>query len=579
MSENKIITPEEKAAMLKDGTENMKDPRKKREIIKNILIIFLIVMLILTFFSNTIMNASLSEISTQTATSGKLTERIRGSGTIESNQTYEVMVDGNKVIDTVYIKAGQEVTKDMVLFTVGTGESEELTTAESELDALELEYQKLLLVVPTDYSSENQAIKNAREDLNTAIALRDKAVANESAEQAAKSQYIQNKSQLEQKTAEQTDLQTAISSIDMDDYSSANFEYTGQLAQLYSAYTSAESDYNTAYSIYGELAATEGDTSQVWEDVCEKESIRDDAKNIYDEEKENVRAELINRLSSVNSEVKSLTADISSYENSMESTSATLDELDADVQTKQRALEELIISLSKTQKENDVTSQISQLDIEAKKSEIEKQKEKVDKLKKECETTEIKSKYDGVVSSVDIKAGETTVPDTALAVIDISSEGYTVKITVDGEKTKSVKKGTSADVVNNWNNDITAVVSDIRNDTVSGSKNRILVFDITGDVDSGTSIDLSIPCGTGTYDVIVPKSAVYEDSKGKFVLTVKSKSSPLGNRYYAARVNIDVLASDESSCAVSGDISSGDYVITAASKPVSSGDQVKMAEK
>ena len=76
----------------------------------------------------------------------------------------------------------------------------------------------------------------------------------------------------------------------------------------------------------------------------------------------------------------------------------------------------------------------------------------------------------------------------------------------------------------------------------------------------------------------MPKSAVYEDSKGKFVLTVKSKSSPLGNRYFAERVNVSVLASDETSSAVSGGIESGAYVITAASKPVVPGDQVRMKD-
>lgn len=107
--------------------------------------------------------------------------------------------------------------------------------------------------------------------------------------------------------------------------------------------------------------------------------------------------------------------------------------------------------------------------------------------------------------------------------IDIAEEGYTVQITVDGEKSKKVKKGTAAEIVNNWSGDLQAVLTDIKNDTTAGSKNRILVFTVTGDVDSGTYLDLSIPCGNGNYDCIVPKSAVHEDSDGKFVLTVVSK--------------------------------------------------------
>ena len=62
------------------------------------------------------------------------------------------------------------------------------------------------------------------------------------------------------------------------------------------------------------------------------------------------------------------------------------------------------------------------------------------------------------------------------------------------------------------------------------------------------------------------------------MLVTKSKSSPLGNRYYAEKVEVEVVASDETSRAVRGGISAGDYVITAASKPVSPKDQVRMKD-
>lgn len=571
---------EKKNIMTSDDGTDVKNPKRRREIIKTILIIFLAVMLLLTFFSNTIMNRSLPEISTESVTSGKLTERIRGNGMIESNQTYEVMVDGNSVIDTICVKTGQEIEKDTVLFKVGTGESEELTEAQSALDALELEYQKALLVAPVDYSSENQAIKNARADLNSAIAKRNAVAANQGNEEAARRQYNSNKSSLEQKTAEQTKLQSTISAIDMDDYSMAAVEYTGNLASLRSTYAAAESAYNTAYEFYMQIVSEGGDATAAKTDADAKAAARDAAKSAYDGEKSAVRADLANRLNSVNSDINYLNAAIADYESNMQSGEGamSLDDLNADVDAKQRALEDLMIDLTKAQKENNITTQIADLDVKAKKDEIERQKEKVEKLKEKCRTTEIKSKYSGVVSSINVKPGETTIPDTPVAVIDISSEGYTVQISVDGEKAKKVKVGTEAEVVNNWSGNVTAVLSEIKNDTVSGSKNRLMVFDIQGDVDSGTNLDLSIPCGSGSYDAIVPKSAVYEDKNGKFILTVKSKSSPLGNRYFAQRVNVEVLASDETSSAVSGDISAGDYVITAASKPVSPNDQVRMKD-
>lgn len=587
---------------------NKNNPNRKREIIKTILIVFLAGLLVLTFFSNTIMNRSLAEISTERATSGKLTERLRGSGLVESNQSYGVMVEGNKVVDTVKVKTGKEVEKGDVLFTVGTGESEELTAAEDALAVLELEYQKALLNPPADYTEENQAIKNARDDLATAIQKRDNAVANQGNVQSAKDNYNYNKSQLNYYTKLQTKLTAVISAIDTDEYVSAPAEYTGDLIVYKNAFSEAEKAYNAAYSQYmalisggnsndfqpttnGETAhnnemPTEAVTVVSAEEIAEaktnmdtKKAEMDTAEENYNTLKNNLRSEYANQLADAENNIDWYTPLIEEYEANNSGDGMTIEQLNEDVTAKQRALEDLITALNKTMKDNDNQSKIDNLDLQAKKKEIEKAKKQVDKLKKENETTEIKSEHSGVVSAVNIKAGDTTIPDTELVTIDIADEGYTVKITVDAQKSQKIKKGVAAEIVNNWSGDTEAILTDIKNDTTSNSKNRILVFSVTGDVDSGSYLDLSIPCGSGSYDAIVPKSAVYEDKDGNFVLTVVSKSSPLGNRYYAQKVPVEIQASDETSCAVSGSIGNGDYVLTASSKPVSAGDQVRMKEK
>lgn len=587
-------------------------PNRKREIIKTVLIVFLIIMLVLTFCSNTIMNKSLAEITTESATSGKLTERIRGSGLVESNQSYDVKIDGNKVIDTIMIKTGQEVKKDDVLFTVGTEESEELETAESSLIALELEYQKALLSTPEDYTAENQAINNAREDLNAAIAKRNNAIANSNSSQQALYDYNSNQNELTRKTKILEKLQSTIIAIDSNDYSSAAVEYIGNLVFLYDAYQNAESEYNTAYSLYTQMltgtspassdieTSTENtddiqttteqqpvtqpdnpsyDIDALKAEVEEKEITRNNAFNEYNDTKNNIRNDLMNQLYTVESDVDYLNTQIANYESSQGSgATMTIEDYDEDIRTKQNNLETLIAELNKSKSENDLQNKTNMLEIEAKKKEVDNMKKKIEKLKEENSITEIKSKYDGIVSSINVKAGETTVPDAPVAVIDIAEEGYTVELSVEADKAKKIKKGIEAEVVNNWNGDVTAVLTDIKNDTKAGSKNRILIFSVTGDISAGSMLDLSIPCGSGSYDTIVPKSAVYKDSKGSFVLVVNSKSSPLGNRYFAERVDVEVLASDEVSSAVQGAVTSGNYIITTASKPVKPKDQVRMKD-
>ena len=55
---------------------------KKRDWVKNAAIIFLSVLLVLTFFSNTLMNRSLPEVATQSVTNGTITAKVRGTGTV-----------------------------------------------------------------------------------------------------------------------------------------------------------------------------------------------------------------------------------------------------------------------------------------------------------------------------------------------------------------------------------------------------------------------------------------------------------------------------------------------------------------
>ena len=76
----------------------------------------------------------------------------------------------------------------------------------------------------------------------------------------------------------------------------------------------------------------------------------------------------------------------------------------------------------------------------------------------------------------------------------------------------------------------------------------------------------------------MPNSAIRSDANGSFLLVVEAKNSPLGNRYYAKRVDVTVLASDDLNSAVSGDLGYGDFVITTSNMPVKNGDMVRMAD-
>ena len=123
-------------------TMEEKNTTKRREWVKNAAIIFLTIMLLLTFFSNTIMNYSLPEVATQYVQTGTITAKVRGTGKVEASDPYNVIAKESRVITSVAVKQGDIVEKDQVIYYLEESESDELTKAEQELEDLELNYMK-----------------------------------------------------------------------------------------------------------------------------------------------------------------------------------------------------------------------------------------------------------------------------------------------------------------------------------------------------------------------------------------------------------------------------------------------------
>ena len=117
----------------------------RKDKIKNIAIIFLSIMLVLTFFSNSIMNYSLVEVSTQYVYGGSITTKVRGSGTVEAAEGYSVMIKDTRKIETMKVKTGAEVEEGDVLFVLEESDSPDLETAKKSLKTAEDAYQVAVL--------------------------------------------------------------------------------------------------------------------------------------------------------------------------------------------------------------------------------------------------------------------------------------------------------------------------------------------------------------------------------------------------------------------------------------------------
>ncbi|MCQ2506674.1 MAG: HlyD family secretion protein [Lachnospiraceae bacterium] len=128
---------------------------KKRLWIRNFIIIFLIILLLLTFFSNTIMNYTLPEVSVKYPNYQTITSKISGNGVVTANQSVQVTLQETRVVDKIMVSRGQKVYRGDVLFTLTQNDSAELSDAKDALRSLEFE----LISLKSQELSDSQAVE------------------------------------------------------------------------------------------------------------------------------------------------------------------------------------------------------------------------------------------------------------------------------------------------------------------------------------------------------------------------------------------------------------------------------------
>ena len=112
---------------------------KRRIWIRNAIILILIALLLLTLFSNTILNHSLPEVAVQYPQYASIASRIRATGTVEANQSFQLSIEQSRAVESIHVRVGQSVSKGDVLMTLEVGDSKELDDARLALSNLKLE--------------------------------------------------------------------------------------------------------------------------------------------------------------------------------------------------------------------------------------------------------------------------------------------------------------------------------------------------------------------------------------------------------------------------------------------------------
>ena len=679
---------------------NENEGKKRRDWVKNAAIVFLTIMLILTFFSNTIMNYSLPEVATQYVQSGSITAKVRGTGNVEATDPYNVVVKESRVISSVAVKQGDEVEKDQVLYYLEDKESDELKTAEKELGELELAYMKGLFggtvspeiinkvssgrtdsfssyqAMVTDMQDRLQAAEKRVQDCQKAVdditlqstintndatvstipdelekdkATTDLAVAELMFNQEKEERVAELTKEINEVKYQIDDLETLIKNAQTmsaegvvdnttggvtgsdsafelqekvviekinelmnynnyleDNYTGGELKIPSSSGSLYpsesevnswyqaldwttkltdgamqKACQAAYNEYKVAIDQLEEIARTLNEYGSTSSQLTRLEALKDELRKL-----ENKLAE-VNAITIGSSEdaqdarmrLRDAERRITEIDSANKQTSVAFQNRLANAESALKNAQ-AVYELLKTEQTELAADINAELDLAKTNKDIADKKAEIAKLKENSIGATITAPVAGTVTSLAYVAGETTKPEEPAAVLQVAGKGYTLSFSVTNEQAKKVQVGDTAELQNAWYyDDVQAVLATIRPDPDNPSQNKQLTFNITGtSVQAGQSLSLSVGQRSSEYEFVVPNSAVREDNNGKFILIVESKSGPINNRYIATRVDVEVLASDDTNTAISAALYGYEYVITTSTKPVEAGKQVRLNE-
>ena len=563
--------------------------KKRREWVKNAAIIFLSVMLVLTFFSNTFMNYSLPEVAAQYVQSGTITAKIRGTGTVESGDPYNVKITETRTISSVLVKTGDKVEKGAPLLLLEDKESKELTDAQAALDKAMLDFELALL--SGDIS--NSAFQNVQNGNVSSLNTYQSRIV------AAEAEIDKWQKQVDEATTAINQLKTAQVNVDAggapDTSSEQNKVNVAQAAlnsdeikiakDKISEWQAAQATCQATIDKYNENIASSvsgnGFVNQVTEDEYQLAvKNRDQYQSLINERQAFINS-TPDKVKAYDEKVKALADANKALTEKQNSKTNSTNSLTVQTQNWQTELDKRNIQLKAAQ---DTKAQLlkdisTELNLDYQLDSLKKQRDDIAKLQENAVGASIEAPISGTITSVTVKAGDEAQPDTALVTMQPEGKGFTMSFSVTNDQAKRLSVGDKADLVNSWRySDMDITLASIKPDTTDPGQKKLLTFDITGDeVTPGQSLNVSVGQKSANYDLIVPNSAIREDSNGKFILIVESKSSPLGNRYVATRVDVEVLASDDTQSAVSGALYGYEFVITTSTQPVEAGKLVRLA--
>lgn len=592
-----------------------KGSARRAKVIKA-MIAFIVLLAILTFFSNTIMNLTIPKVMGAYASRGNLSysNSARGTITVE-NQTEVKGLDG-RTVDQVLVSNYDSVAKgDTILTLKSVEESEDLQTKKDRLKQLEREadYEARSPSNSNDFTTYYDAINTAKATLSDAEDTLDM-VYNKSSVEAENKKIIDNES------AKAVSLEASVSAAaktvedikkDIDALDAAIEPLRSEI-EVYIALGTPTPTPVQAREETEPTAPAETEPSASSEDgvvstptpiptatpvpVLDSDGL-DPNSPTYEMEK------LLLRISQLEEQKEALESQIAAAQQRLDEASAKLAECQVKIQAAKDKIASLATLPSEAVAENAVNTArnavnsaqkslndaLTQAGItedklrdtaEDREEEIKKLKKEIDDLEKQAKVTEITAPASGYIYNISVSSGDTLTSKMIITyILPETDRVCSVSFKFTSQAAQNIWVGMSLDVTSGFIEGCT--VTGIKPDPDNPRGYKIVKCMVDGnDAWPGEEITVNAGKGNDNYKCVVPSSAVSEDNNGSFIYVIVGSSTPLGDKYTVKRVDVTVEATDGAASAIKGEgLDKYDVMIVVrAEKPLEDGQRVRLED-
>jgi len=180
---------------------------------------------------------------------------------------------------------------------------------------------------------------------------------------------------------------------------------------------------------------------------------------------------------------------------------------------------------------------------------------------------------DAVITTVQVNEGD-AVSSAALLTWAGTDTPMSLTVTLSGDDVTLLQVGDNAQIGVSGKSHRVPILTAVENE--DGLEVSFLLPEGIGY--PGVTAEVNVSKRTQNYDLLIPLTALRQDSYGYYVLLLSMRQGALGTETTAVRRDVTVLDTDATRAALQGGVSFNDSLIARSDRAVSEGDRVRVQE-